>query len=90
MVILDASVAPQLTDRLVVGASELAIINVVPIDPAGVAVAYKLQIRGTVDTTADGSSFSGTQPTRTMDGGDFGSDGSSNQAAPLNVDGGGF
>jgi hypothetical protein len=71
MAIIGPAVAPQLTDKLMVGASPLTIVNIVPVNPAGVAVAYKLQVRGDVDTSADGTAFTPTQPSRTLDGGTF-------------------
>lgn len=71
MAIIGPQVAPQLTDKLIVGASALTIVNIVPVKPADVAVAYKLQVRGTVDDSADGSAFGPTQASRTLDGGSF-------------------
>lgn len=72
MAIIGPQVAPQLTDKLMVGASALTIVNIVPVNPAGTAVAYKLQVRGQIDDTAGGGSFSNTPASRTLDGGDFG------------------
>jgi hypothetical protein len=72
MLLLDASVAPELTDKIVVGASVLAIVNIESINPAGTPLAHRLQVRGTMDESADGGNFSSTAPTVTLDGGDFG------------------
>ena len=90
MAVIGPTVAPQLTDKLMVGASALTIVNIVPVNPAGTAIAYKLQVRGDVDTTADGGAFDGTQATRTINGGDFSGNGTSGQPAPLVIDGGSF
>lgn len=72
LMVIGPSVAPQMTDKVVVGASALTIVNIVPINPAGTPLAYKLQVRGTVDASGDGGSFSSTPASRTLDGGDFG------------------
>lgn len=72
MLILDASVAPELTDKLVVDASALTIVNIEAINPAGTPLAYRLQVRGVVDDSADGGNFTSTEPSRNFDGGDFG------------------
>lgn len=72
MAIIGPAVAPTLTDKLMVGASALTIVNIAPISPAGTAVAYKLQVRGAVDDSANGGDFSNTPASRTIKGGDFG------------------
>lgn len=56
MAIIGPQVAPQLTDKLMVGASVLTIVNIVPVNPAGTAVAYKLQVRGVVTDVPAGIS----------------------------------
>ena len=43
--IVDASIAPVLSDRLVVSGVVYSIVSVQTIGPAGVMVAYKLQVR---------------------------------------------
>lgn len=45
MAVIDASHAPQMTDKLVVGSDVLSIVNIITINPAGTPVAYKLQVR---------------------------------------------
>lgn len=72
MLMIDASVAPELTDKIMVGASALAIVNIESINPAGTPLAYQLQVRGAVDDSADGGNFTSTEPSRSFDGGDFG------------------
>lgn len=71
MAVIDASAKPELTDKLVIGASALSIVNIIAVNPAGTPVAYKLHVRGSVDDSADGGNFGATAPTRTMDGGSF-------------------
>lgn len=56
MAIIGPAVAPQLTDKLMVGASALTIVNIVPVNPADVAIAYRLQVRGVVTDTPAGIS----------------------------------
>lgn len=48
MLMLDASIAPALTDKIEVDAAELAIVNIDEINPAGTPLAYSLQVRGAV------------------------------------------
>ena len=46
LAMIDATVEPALTDKLVVGADELAIVAIDAINPAGTSLAYRLQVRG--------------------------------------------
>jgi hypothetical protein len=39
------TITPAVGDRLVVGSDDLAIVSVKPLNPAGVAVMYELQVR---------------------------------------------
>jgi hypothetical protein len=71
LAVIDGSVEPLMTDLLVVGASALAIVKIIAVNPAGTPLAYTLQVRGAMDTSADGTAFTTTQPTRTLDGGTF-------------------
>lgn len=47
LLMVDASVAPTLTDKIEMDAAELAIVNIDEINPAGTPLAYSLQVRGT-------------------------------------------
>lgn len=47
LLMIDASVAPTLTDKIEMDTAELAIVNVDEINPAGTPLAYRLQVRGT-------------------------------------------
>lgn len=71
MAVIDASAKPDLTDKLVIGASALSVINIIEVNPAGVPVAYKLHVRGSVDDSASGGGFTSGAPTRTINGGTF-------------------
>lgn len=62
LALIDATIAPELTDALVVGASELVIVNIESINPAGTPLAYRMQVRGAVDD-------SGAAPDWNIDGG---------------------
>jgi hypothetical protein len=81
MLILDASVAPELTDKLVVGASALTIVNIEAINPAGTPLAYRLQVRGAVADSdwlignADGGDVDGSSMQGNLDGGNAASTG---------------
>lgn len=71
MAVIDASSKPELTDKLVIGASALSIVNIIAVNPAGTPVAYKLHVRGSVDNSANGGGFTSVAPTRTIRGGTF-------------------
>jgi hypothetical protein len=45
LAMVDASQTPLLTDKLVVGAEVYGIVKIMPLNPAGTPVAYKLQVR---------------------------------------------
>lgn len=45
LAMIDASQAPLLTDKLVVGTAVYGIVKIIPMNPAGTPVAYKLQVR---------------------------------------------
>lgn len=46
MVLIDGSQKPQMTDKLIVDGDVFTIINPQAVNPAGTAIAYKLQVRG--------------------------------------------
>jgi len=90
MAVIDASAKPEMTDKLVIGASALSIVNIITVNPAGTPVAYKLQVRGSVDDSAYGGDFGNTAPTRTINGGTFDDDDFGVQAPMRTVNGGSF
>jgi hypothetical protein len=88
LAVIDGSVEPLMTDLLVVGASALAIVKIIAVNPAGTPLAYTLQVRGAIDTSANGGAFDSTQATRTIRGGDF--DNPSTGPDPVFASGGTF
>jgi hypothetical protein len=58
LTVIGGSVEPLMTDLLVVGASALAIVKIIAVNPAGTPLAYTLQVRGAIHESIVVKTFS--------------------------------